>query len=308
MAIVTDIGSLNDKVVQQAREPGPQGAEGAAASRRASIERSRGADRIPNLLAAASGRLQPRRSRSASCSFGPLNTVAPKFPKHEVRGHRRRRTRSCAKQAEERRGLSSREQEAGYLVGYLAGPEVKKQGGKQIITAVGGEQGPADRALHQRLHPLARRRRTRRSRSWPTTRTTRPSTTRRSARRPRSARSQRGPQVDLPGRRRLRPRRPRRGEGGGDLGHRRRRRPVLPRPHILTSALKRSTSRVYRPRSSTSKPGKLQTQGGLQLQPEERRRRPRQAQPEAPEGVRRGRRTRSRSRSSSGKIKPSDEL
>jgi basic membrane protein A and related proteins len=35
------------------------------------------------------------------------------------------------------------EQEGGYLVGYLAGLQIKKQGGKQIISAVGANNVPA---------------------------------------------------------------------------------------------------------------------------------------------------------------------
>ena len=35
------------------------------------------------------------------------------------------------------------EQEAGYLVGYLAGLEIKQQGGKQVISAVGANNVPA---------------------------------------------------------------------------------------------------------------------------------------------------------------------
>src|SRR5207245_2591078 len=39
-------------------------------------------------------------------------------------------------------GLLFREQEAGYLVGYLAGVEAKKLGGPQIVSTVGGEKPP----------------------------------------------------------------------------------------------------------------------------------------------------------------------
>ncbi len=45
-------------------------------------------------------------------------------------------------------GLLFREQEAGYLVGYLAGVEAKKLGGPQIVSTVGGEkQPPVDRYI-----------------------------------------------------------------------------------------------------------------------------------------------------------------
>ena len=54
-----------------------------------------------------------------------------------------------------------------------------------------------------------------------------------------------GSKVVFAGGRRLRPRRARRGQGEGRLGHRRRPRPVDLGPHMLTSAVKRVDQSVF---------------------------------------------------------------
>ena len=124
-------------------------------------------------------------------------------------------------------GLLFREQEIGYLAGYLAGLVEKRQPGKDVIGSVGGQkQPPVDRFIagyqagreggrsgHQDperlLAGLLRPGEVQADRAEPD-------------------RAGRG--RHLPGRRRVRSRRARRREGEGRLGDRRRRRPVVPRP------------------------------------------------------------------------------
>ena len=81
----------------------------------------------------------------------------------------------------------------------------------------------------------------------------------------------------LPGRRPVRPRRARRGQGEGRLGHRRRRRPGLPRrshPHLGPEEGRRGGVR-----DGQGRPGRhLQGRRGPDLRPQVRRRRPRQAE------------------------------
>ena len=62
------------------------------------------------------------------------------------------------------RGLLFKEQEAGYLVGYLAGLLAKEEAGaKQVIGSVGGQKIPPSTAT-SRATRRVRRRRTRGSR------------------------------------------------------------------------------------------------------------------------------------------------
>ncbi len=127
-------------------------------------------------------------------------------------------------------------------------------------------EDPAGRPLHRRLPGRRQEGEPRRSRR--STATPRTSSTRRSARRSRSTRSREGSERRLPGRRPVRPRRARRRQGEGRAGHRRRRRPGLPRrahPHERpeegrrrpcsprSSASRRARSRAAPTTSSTSK-------------------------------------------------------
>src|SRR5439155_14623017 len=48
-------------------------------------------------------------------------------------------------------GIPFKEQESGYLAGYLAALEVKHEGGPQVVSTVGGQKIPARRPLHRRL-------------------------------------------------------------------------------------------------------------------------------------------------------------
>ena len=124
-------------------------------------------------------------------------------------------------------GLLFREQEVGYLVGYLAGLEEKRRAGKDVISAVGGmKEPPVDRFIAgyfagaEKAAPgietiLDY------SQDWDD-----------QAKCKELALNQiaRGSKRRLPGRGRLRPRRAQRGRRARRLGDRGRRRPVVPRP------------------------------------------------------------------------------
>ena len=123
-------------------------------------------------------------------------------------------------------GLLFKENEAGYLVGYMAGLYVKDKGGDQAISGVGGQQVPPVDAYIAGFQEGAR----------PRTRTSRQiSPTREDfvaqAKCKEIALNQiaEGSQVVFAVAGRLRPRRARRGQGEGHAGHRRRCRPGLPR-------------------------------------------------------------------------------
>ena len=136
-------------------------------------------------------------------------------------------------------GLLFREEEVGYLAGYLAGLQEKGRDGPDSISAVGGfKEPPVDRFIagyragaregvagdHGSLGLLAG--------------LGRPGQVQGAGAQP--DRSRLG--CRLPGRRRLRPRRAERGRRAGPLGNRRRRRPVVPRqvhPHERAEGCRR---------------------------------------------------------------------
>jgi basic membrane lipoprotein Med (substrate-binding protein (PBP1-ABC) superfamily) len=78
-------------------------------------------------------------------------------------------------------GLLFKENEAGYLAGYMAGLYVKDKGGEQVISTVGGQKIPPVDGLHRWLPGRREGRPSRSSRR--STATPRTSSTRRSARR-----------------------------------------------------------------------------------------------------------------------------
>ena len=110
----------------------------------------------------------------------------------------------------------------------------------------------------------------------------------------------------LRGRRPVRLRRPRGGEGGRRLGRRRRRRPVVPRPaHPDERGQARRSRRLpLRPGG----PGRhARARPRLRLRPEERRRRARQDQPEGAGGLQGEDRRAAEPDRSTGKIKVAEQ-
>ena len=124
-------------------------------------------------------------------------------------------------------GLLFREQEVGYLVGYLAGLEEKRRAGEDVISAVGGmKEPPVDRFVAGYFAGAAKadpgiKTMLDYSQDWDD-----------QAKCKELALNQIAARLErrLPGRRRLRSRCAERGRRARALGHRRRRRPVVPRP------------------------------------------------------------------------------
>lgn len=141
MAIVTDIGSLQDRSFNQLANEGRIAIGKELKIQTRVYETKSEAERIPNMLAA---------SRSGYnlifavgfLNFNALNTVAPKFAKLQYAGIDEDYV-LFSKKPKNATGVIFAEQESGYLVGYLAGLQIKKQGGKQIISAVGANNVPA---------------------------------------------------------------------------------------------------------------------------------------------------------------------
>jgi basic membrane protein A len=142
VAIITDIGGINDKGFNQLSNVGLKRAvreldvEG-----RAFITNSAN-DRTPNLRAAAQAGYGLILPIGVLFAFGPIDAVAPGFPNTKFAGvdvnfaDLKEKPRNV-------RGIQFREQEAGYLVGYIAGLRTRDEPGRDVISAVGANRVPA---------------------------------------------------------------------------------------------------------------------------------------------------------------------
>lgn len=141
MAIVTDIGSLQDKSFNQLANKGRLAAQKKLGIQTRVYVTNKAEDRLPNLLAAATA--------GFSLVFGVgffhaehLNVVAPRYPDQMFSGIDVTKFLLEAKPTNYS-GIVFAEHEAGYLVGYLAGLTAKRQGGKQVVSSVGANAVPA---------------------------------------------------------------------------------------------------------------------------------------------------------------------
>jgi basic membrane protein A and related proteins len=141
VALVTDIGGLNDKGFNTLANLGLKKAKarlGADLETRVYITNS-DADRTPNLQRAAQDGYQLVIANGVLFSFGPLDTVAPAFKSTKFLG-----TDVDLNAVKGRpsniRGVQFREQEAGCLVGNIAALEAKRLPGPDIISAVGANK------------------------------------------------------------------------------------------------------------------------------------------------------------------------
>ena len=141
MAIVSDIGSLQDKSFNQLANQGRIRVGKQLGIPTRAYVTVKAEDRLPNMLAAASA--------GYDVVFGvgffhaeDLNTVAPRFPNQKFVGIDVTKFLLPAN-PKNYTGIVFAEQEAGYLVGYLGALTAKRQGGKQVISAVGANAVPA---------------------------------------------------------------------------------------------------------------------------------------------------------------------
>jgi len=141
MAIVTDIGSLQDRSFNELANKGRLQAEKELGIKTRVYVTVKAEDRLPNLLAAATD--------GYSLIFGVgffhaehLNTVAPRYPDQKFSGIDVTKFLLPASPPNYS-GIVFAEHEAGYLVGYLAGLTVARKGGPQVISSVGANPVPA---------------------------------------------------------------------------------------------------------------------------------------------------------------------
>ena len=141
MAIVTDIGSLQDRSFNQLANEGRIAIGKTLGIQTRVYETHSEAERIPNALAAGKAGYN-MIFEVGFLNYTALDAVAPKFPNAKFAGidSGYGLLKSKPKNAT---GVVFAEQEGGYLVGYLAALQIKKQGGKQIISAIGANNVPA---------------------------------------------------------------------------------------------------------------------------------------------------------------------
>jgi len=141
VALVTDIGGLNDRSFNQAANAGRLRVQSKLGiSTRVFITQS-ASDRLPNLQTAA--QLGYNLVFGTGFFMGdPLDKVAPKFPNTKFAGIDVSYSDLTSKPPNVR-GLIFKEQEAGYLVGYIAGLVLKQQKGPDVASAIGANTVPA---------------------------------------------------------------------------------------------------------------------------------------------------------------------
>ena len=146
VGLVTDVGGLNDRSFNQGNYEGLLRAERELDVQGRVLQSKRASDYIPNLSTLA------RQKYDLVVAVGfPMadatDAVAQQFPNVNfaivdvAQG-------SLEHKPSNVRGLVFKEQEGGYLAGYLAGLVAKEQGGKQIVSTVGGRKiPPVDRYI-----------------------------------------------------------------------------------------------------------------------------------------------------------------
>jgi basic membrane protein A len=141
MAIVTDIGKLQDRSFNQLANTGriAVGKE-LGIDTRVYVTKSE-AQRVPNMLAASRAGYDLIFA-VGFLNYTAVNAVAPRFPSLQYAGVDQAYA-LYSKKPKNATGIVFAEHEAGYLVGYLAALTVKRQGGPQIISAVGANNVPA---------------------------------------------------------------------------------------------------------------------------------------------------------------------
>jgi basic membrane protein A len=136
VGLVTDVGGLHDRGFNQLSYAGLKRAQAKLHVQGRVLLSKSSSDYIPNLSALA------RQGYDLVIAVGFLmtdavDTVAQQFPntKFAIIDVDQASLKHRPKNVE---GLIFREQEGGYLIGYLAGLVTKHQGGKQVVGVVGG--------------------------------------------------------------------------------------------------------------------------------------------------------------------------
>jgi basic membrane protein A and related proteins len=146
IGLVTDIGGLNDRGFNHLSYVGLQRAERELGVKQQVFQAKSTAEYVPNLSTFA------RTGYDLTIGVGfteatAIDTAATRFPDSKFAIVDVDQTEEPHKPAN-LLGLLFREQETGYLVGYLAGLEEKRRAGPDVIGSVGGQkQPPVDRFI-----------------------------------------------------------------------------------------------------------------------------------------------------------------
>ena len=139
--MVTDIGGLDDRSFNQSAYEGLKRAESELGAEIRAVTSKSNADYVPNLstlarqqydLVIAVGFLMAEATEKVANQFPNMNFAIIDYSQAAMKSKPKNVS-----------GLLFKENEAGYLVGYMAGLYAKDQGGDQVISAVGGQQIPA---------------------------------------------------------------------------------------------------------------------------------------------------------------------
>jgi basic membrane protein A len=141
MAIFTDIGSLQDRSFNQLANEGRMRIGRQLGIETRVYQTKKEAERIPNALAASRAGYNLIFG-VGFLNFTAINAVAPRFPDLRYVGIDQAYALYKAK-PRNATGVVFAEHEAGYLVGYLAALQLRRQGGRQVISAVGANNVPA---------------------------------------------------------------------------------------------------------------------------------------------------------------------
>jgi basic membrane protein A len=140
VGLVTDIGGLNDRSFNQLANEGLERAKSELGVEGRALTSESDADYVPNLSTLA----QQKYDLVIGVGFlmsDAINTVAKQFPDTNFAIIDFSQAALKDKPANVR-GLLFKENEAGYLVGYLAALYTKDKGGDQVISSVGGQKIP----------------------------------------------------------------------------------------------------------------------------------------------------------------------
>jgi basic membrane protein A len=143
VSLVSDIGRFNDRSFNQSQLEGLNRAKKDLGVKTLPLQSNSVSDYLPNLTTAV------RRKANLIISAGFLlasatNTVAQKYPDihFAITDYPVEAPPFKGKQSKNVEGLTYAANESGCLVGYLAALMAQKQGGKQVIGAVGGQKIP----------------------------------------------------------------------------------------------------------------------------------------------------------------------
>jgi basic membrane protein A len=140
VGLVTDIGGLNDRSFNQLANDGLERAKSELGVEGKVLTSKSNADYVPNLSTLA----QQKYDLVIGVGFlmsDAMNTVSTKFPdtNFAIIDFPQAGLKATPPNV---RGLLFKENEAGYLAGYLSGLVTKDKGGDQVISSVGGQKIP----------------------------------------------------------------------------------------------------------------------------------------------------------------------